>query len=356
MQSRVLCPSVASHPHLFPLPFFFFPFLPGVKVSRGNAGFDEEPDSSDFSDDGSLGGSSSDGDSDGEESSLGMGFGGGSAAADGAETEDAKRLQDEFAALEQAEATVVKDVAPDSTANVEKAGHIRAQFTLWDALVEARIRMQPALVLANRLPQHKTFASFEAGTAKNRKRAHSAVAETVSKLLSLQQSLLKQSSIIQPSSEDDDDDNDGSRGAAAAEPPRKKRVTSITPAKDAAAAYKIHEQHKDVIGPYTKETLEKWFTKTNLSRTKTNTKKFRALDRSVMKQVEQVREMARESERGESGRERKRRGKGGKKRREHIDSAAARFSLCVHFVQCHCLQVSPGTATTLAIANYAGGV
>eukprot|EP00729_Bicosta_minor_P014149 gene14149-31057_t len=84
-----------------------------------------------------------------------------------------------------------------------------------------------------------TFAKFKAGTASDRKRAHSAVAQT-----------------------------------------------------DAAAAYQKHDEHHNAMSQYTKETLEKWFTKTNLSRTKTNTKKFRALDRSVMKQVEQVRSVA----------------------------------------------------------------
>lgn len=276
-----------------PLDVTYDPAYQGRTVTRGDAGLADEADSSDWSDDGSLGGgSSTDGEEEGGAGGSVLGGGGVGGGEDGGE--DAKRLQEEFAALEQAEAVVVKDVAPDSSANVEKAGHIRAQFSLWDALVEARIRMQPALALANRLPQRDTFAKFKAGTASDRKRAHSAVAQTVSKLLGLQQALFKQSSII--SADDDGDDENDDDGENEGLPPKKKKKKAggsssaavIAPAKDAAAAYQKHDEHHNAMSQYTKETLEKWFTKTNLSRTKTNTKKFRALDRSVMKQVEQV--------------------------------------------------------------------
>jgi protein AATF/BFR2 len=167
---------------------------------------------------------------------------------------------------------LVKGVVPDQNTNIEKAKHIRAQFQLWDALVETRIRLQPVLALANRLPQHTTFNTFKSGSAAERKRAHASCAAAVGELLKLQKSLLVQGKIG-----DNGEADDTSVGAA------RKRL------KTAAEALEVHEAQHSSMEDYTHETLEKWFTKTNLSRTKTNTKKFRALDRSVMQQVEQVR-------------------------------------------------------------------
>eukprot|EP00039_Didymoeca_costata_P011567 m.163256 g.163256 ORF g.163256 m.163256 type:complete len:81 (-) comp15216_c0_seq5:47-289(-) len=47
------------------------------------------------------------------------------------------------------------------------------------------------------------------------------------------------------------------------------------------------KRHKVVTDTCTKE-IEKWFMKTNLAKRKTNTKKFKALDVSVMQQVDMV--------------------------------------------------------------------
>ncbi|NXX23345.1 AATF protein, partial [Podargus strigoides] len=46
------------------------------------------------------------------------------------------------------------------TEEVEKGKAVKNQLALWDQLLEARIKMQKALVTANRLPQPDTYPSF----------------------------------------------------------------------------------------------------------------------------------------------------------------------------------------------------
>lgn len=44
-------------------------------------------------------------------------------------------------------------MSEDPEAQRVKGKHTRAQLALWDAAVETRIRLQPVLQMANRLPQ-----------------------------------------------------------------------------------------------------------------------------------------------------------------------------------------------------------
>lgn len=66
----------------------------------------------------------------------------------------------ELAKLEEAEKAAVKEMRADPDADRRKGQHIRAQLAVWDAAVECRIRVQPCLGLANRLPEPQLFESL----------------------------------------------------------------------------------------------------------------------------------------------------------------------------------------------------
>jgi protein AATF/BFR2 len=75
-----------------------------------------------------------------------------------------------------------------------------------------------------------------------------------------------------------------SEGGGSEGTPSRKRVRMIS----TDDALEQHDAlHNGIIGHLT-GTMEKWFTKTNLARSKTNSKQFKALNRSIADQVAQV--------------------------------------------------------------------
>lgn len=56
--------------------------------------------------------------------------------------------------------------------DVEKGRDVRTQLTMWDSLLDARIRLQKLVTVANRLPKHDVFPMFfteEAGLSAENK-------------------------------------------------------------------------------------------------------------------------------------------------------------------------------------------
>lgn len=208
-------------------------------------------------------------DDDDDDDELGSGL---SAALSGATVDDEERahFESQFAELEKAEREAVQQMAANPSNDTQKGEHVREQLSMWDALVEARIRMQPALQLANRLPQRGAAAAFDtfcAGEAAALKSARSSCHAAITALFKLQEALL-------------------ARYPATAElgPDSRKRPRDESPDELLGCIDARHAALQD----FSKETLEKWFSRTNLARSKTNSKRFKALDLSVMKQIEQV--------------------------------------------------------------------
>ncbi|XP_029904808.1 protein AATF [Myripristis murdjan] len=181
---------------------------------------------------------------------------------------------------------------------VEKGKAVKNQLALWDQLLEGRIKIQKALVMANQLPQPQTLPEFKrrggaelAGALKN---SHKALKALQRSLLELQDQLLHQNpdtkSIslgktwgAEAQSEDEDigshDDEDMQDTEASTGPPKRKLEMAEYPdfmAKRFAA-----------FQPYRNATLQKWHDKTRLTMGKSS-KGFGAFDRNILTQVEQV--------------------------------------------------------------------
>ncbi|TKS74142.1 Protein AATF [Collichthys lucidus] len=175
---------------------------------------------------------------------------------------------------------------------VEKGKAVRNQLTLWDQLLEGRIKMQKVLVTANQLPQPDTFPEFKrrggaefAGQLKN---THKALKALQRSLLELHDQLLYQSadtrtiSLGKVGTEGEDEeinseDDDGLVQESRA-PKRKLEMAEYSDfmAKRFAA-----------FQPYRNTTLQKWHDKTRLTMGKSS-KGFGAFDRNILTQVEQV--------------------------------------------------------------------
>ncbi|KAL6463371.1 hypothetical protein MHYP_G00277620 [Metynnis hypsauchen] len=188
---------------------------------------------------------------------------------------------------------------------VEKGKAVKNQLALWDLLLEGRIKMQKALVIANQLPQADTFPEFKskggaeyAGALKD---SHKALKALQRSLLELQDLLLYQNldtrAISQgktwrsdSKAEGDDEevksDEDGKEEGDDEErhtnrngPPKRKLDMADYP--DFMAKRFADFQ------PYRDATLQKWYDKTRLTMGKAN-KGFGAFERNILTQVEQV--------------------------------------------------------------------
>ncbi|KAG8003258.1 Protein AATF [Nibea albiflora] len=207
--------------------------------------------------------------------------------------EDDDELEDDDDEDDEDEGTVRTFSQEKVDEEVEKGKAVRNQLTLWDQLLEGRIKMQKAVVTANQLPQPDTLPEFKkrggaefAGQLKN---AHKALKALQRSLLELHDQLLYQSadtrtiSLGKAGTEGEDEeinseeDEDGSVQESAA--PKRKLEMAEYPdfmAKRFAA-----------FQPYRNTTLQKWHDKTRLTMGKSS-KGFGAFDRNILTQVEQV--------------------------------------------------------------------
>ncbi|XP_016396607.1 protein AATF-like isoform X2 [Sinocyclocheilus rhinocerous] len=222
-----------------------------------------------------------------------------SAASEGESEEGSEEDEEEETALR----TFSKEKVDEE---VEKGKAVKNQLALWDLMLERRIKIQKALVMANQLPQPQTFPEFKsrggAEYAEALKNSHKALKALQRSLLELQDLLLYQNpetrAISQGktwgtsssakddeeiNSEDDlengDDSQEQEQEAVRSGPPKRKLEMAEYPnfmAKRFAAFL-----------PYRDATLQKWYDKTRLTTGKSK-KGFGAFDRNILTQVEQV--------------------------------------------------------------------
>lgn len=211
----------------------------------------------------------------------------GAGGSDESEAEDEDIVEDEGAVQ-----TFSQDKADEE---VEKGKAVKNQLTLWDQVLEGRIRIQKALVTANQLPQPQTFPDFKKSGgetfASELKNAHKALKALQRSLLDLQDQLLFQKEETRAIAvektaaqgkdteiKSDDSQDEGELGQEASLPKRKLEMAEYPDfmAKRFAA-----------FQPYQNATLQKWHDKTRLTAGKGG-KGFGAFDRNILTQVEQV--------------------------------------------------------------------
>uniref|UniRef100_A0A8C5MF28 Apoptosis antagonizing transcription factor n=1 Tax=Leptobrachium leishanense TaxID=445787 RepID=A0A8C5MF28_9ANUR len=178
--------------------------------------------------------------------------------------------------------------------DVEKGQAIRNQIALWDQLLEGRIKIQKALLLANQLPQPDTFPIFkkEGGSEFSTavKNNYKALKELMRSLVQLQDEMLYQYPETQclkdgkrskadsdeeiPSDEEEEDLEKTKRKG----PPKRKLEVDEYP--------EFMAKRFADFRTYRNGTLQKWHDKTKLSGK--IGKGFGAFDRSVVMQIDQI--------------------------------------------------------------------
>lgn len=173
----------------------------------------------------------------------------------------------QLAQLEDAERAVVTEMSEDPEAQRVKGKHTRAQLALWDAAVETRIRLQPVLQMANRLPQGESHGELSPEAEDSVASASNACLKTIWQLVKLKRSLFRSNPAVSDC------------------------VTKLSKARrlgltDAEGWWGELEATHTKFRPFLDETLDKWHSKTSLAARRT--KSYKSLDLSLTKQIDQA--------------------------------------------------------------------
>ncbi|XP_061427195.1 protein AATF [Lethenteron reissneri] len=171
---------------------------------------------------------------------------------------------------------------------VGKGQAIKRQIGLWDHLLEARIKMQRALEICNRLPQPDTLPGFKArsGDALSRTlgESRSVLLEQMRLLTDLQNHLLHSNADTQHMVDRSSLHNWEEQPGSAALPqggrvPSKRSLLMDEYPDFSAKRFTAYKHHRNAV-------IQKWHDKTKLSGGKM--KGFASFDRSVLLQIEHV--------------------------------------------------------------------
>lgn len=175
-------------------------------------------------------------------------------------------VQAELASLEAAERTLAKDLVRDPNIDALKGRRILAQLKIWDSLIELRIRLQQVVLLVNRLPQPEVFTHFAKRAATPLATSASVCAQTGAQLLALQIRLISQTSGL------------------TLDKANRKRPRDST----ASGLWDCVVARDPQLKSYVEGTLEKWHSKTSVAGPRVSTKRFKALNQSIIEQVNQM--------------------------------------------------------------------
>ncbi|KAI8922157.1 apoptosis-antagonizing transcription factor [Powellomyces hirtus] len=209
------------------------------------------------------------------------------------------RLAKELEQLEVEEKKLIKTMSASAKSDVEKGHHVRAQITLWDGLLDSRIRIQRAVTVANRFPQPDIYSAFHSASEETQ----TSVAETseelvslVDDLLDLRTALISQNSHILPSY------------SAGALPSASSKHLSIPPFDEASGLSTSLKRKRDHGDPsalletvwadirpldtqfkaYRDQTIDKWNSKVQVAAGIPLQKKFKAINQTVVSQINQI--------------------------------------------------------------------
>jgi len=155
---------------------------------------------------------------------------------------------------------------------LEKAEHTKKQKELWESTLNLRIRLQKCINIANKLPQpdsYNLFSTFNKNLRNSYEMVISNVKDLLNDLIEIQEELYIQNPMT--------DITDS-------EPPLKKSKPSLTPedfwTRIATTEIELNTSRISVI--------DKWNSKTNLVASAFANKNFKALNQSIVSQVNKV--------------------------------------------------------------------
>ncbi|KAF8951150.1 hypothetical protein BGZ46_004139, partial [Entomortierella lignicola] len=220
--------------------------------------------------------SNEEGDSDEDEDEDEDGYGDFSASG---VTETSKEMQEELQRIQQEEKDLLKSMTKSVTDDVEKGIHVKAQMTLWETLLDTRIRLQKSVALINTFPQPSVYDEFLTNeSAEPLEESKHQLRSFIDTLITVRTSLLRNLPDVKV-------------------PKSNKRQLSDLEDEEArnldddaweTKAWKDMEALDDSWRSYRNNTLEKWSNKVQIASGIPLNKKFKAMNQGIMTQISQT--------------------------------------------------------------------
>ncbi|KAJ3254420.1 hypothetical protein HK103_007214 [Boothiomyces macroporosus] len=173
---------------------------------------------------------------------------------------------------EEDEKAMLKKMSENQKMEIEKGQHVKSQLTLWDGILDLRVRIQKGVEAANILPQHSVYYDHlnEEGVDEKVQEATGALQSLLNNLVDMRMNLLDNSnekfdiSIKRKRDEDDIDEW-------------------------------LHSTWEEVLQPmekgfkkYKYDTIEKWNNKVQVANSVTLQKKFKVINQSIVSQLQAI--------------------------------------------------------------------
>ncbi|CAM1293542.1 AATF (predicted), partial [Pycnogonum litorale] len=208
--------------------------------------------------------------------------------------ESGSNVSDEIsAASHESDNDVIKKFTDMNFTNeLEKGKAVKAQLSIWDSFLEARIKMQKLLVLVNQLPQHDLWEKFfdknYADMTSSLMQAQSEANKLMETLVGMQTYLLQRNPETSFILDGSDSCTPDDRIEKTTDQRHSDTVTALGKRKRTNDYSTLLEQRFCNFKRFRNDTIQKWGDKTRLSSGKFNHKSFAGFEQSSVKQIEQI--------------------------------------------------------------------
>ncbi|KAK9768244.1 rRNA-processing protein bfr2 [Basidiobolus ranarum] len=185
-----------------------------------------------------------------------------------------ENLQEELQKIQEDEKSLMKNITQSAKTDVEKGQHVKNQLSIWEGLLDLRIRIQKSVNCANKLPQHDIYPEFctpESNLAVEE--AKTEVRDLIDSLLDIRTSLYERNPLID---------------FKKSQFQNRKRALEDEDEDYPLALWKDIDGINRKMVPYRDETLEKWSNKVQIASGIPLNKKFKSLNQGIMSQVSQL--------------------------------------------------------------------
>ncbi|KAG0357677.1 apoptosis-antagonizing transcription factor [Gamsiella multidivaricata] len=194
-------------------------------------------------------------------------------------TETTQEMQEELQKIQQEEKELLNSMTKSVSDDVEKGIHVKAQMSLWETLLDTRIRLQKSVSLINTFPQPSIYDEFLTDeSAEPLEEAKHNLRSFIDTLITVRTSLLRNIPDVKI-------------------PKSNKRQLSDLQDDEArnldddawqSKAWKDMEALEDGWRSYRNNTLEKWSNKVQIASGIPLNKKFKAMNQGIMTQISQT--------------------------------------------------------------------
>ncbi|KAG0298013.1 hypothetical protein BGZ98_000349, partial [Dissophora globulifera] len=195
-------------------------------------------------------------------------------------TQTSEEMQEELQKIQREEKELLKSMTRSVTDDVEKGVHVKAQMSLWETLLDTRIRLQKSVALINTFPQPAVYDEFLTDdSAEPLEESKRNLRSFIDTLITVRTSLLRnlpdvkvpKSNKRQLSDLDEDDE-----------------ARNLDDDAWQSKAWSDIEALDESWRSYRNNTLEKWSNKVQIASGIPLNKKFKAMNQGIMTQISQT--------------------------------------------------------------------